>query len=106
MSATLSLSSSTYRPSLLAPHHRASYPCPAVPVSGYPRASQGRSMQDPASELRRIPLPRTLVNKARRRTGLIWAPALPLAQITHLVVDDATFDGADLVPVESTANTL
>src|SRR5215208_3610170 len=41
MSATLSLSSSTYRPSLLAPHHRAlSYPYPAVPVSGHPRAPQ------------------------------------------------------------------
>jgi hypothetical protein len=34
-------------------------------------------------ELRRIPIPRTLVNKARRRTGLIWAPALPLARIIH-----------------------
>src|SRR5215213_11183887 len=61
MSATLSLSSSTYRPSLLAPHHRAqSYPYPAVPVSGHPRGSQGRSMQDPASELLRISLPETV----------------------------------------------
>src|ERR671910_1494237 len=46
MSAILSLSSSTHRPSLLAPHHRASYPCPAVPVSGHPRGSQESDMLD------------------------------------------------------------
>jgi hypothetical protein len=46
MSAILSLSSSTYRPSLLAPHHRASYYCPAVPVSGHPRGSQESDMLD------------------------------------------------------------
>src|ERR671921_2199148 len=40
-------------------------PCPAVvdALSGHPRTSQGRSIQDPASELRRICLPRTPVNK-------------------------------------------
>jgi hypothetical protein len=31
------------------------------------------SMQDPANGLRRIPLPRTWVNKARRRTGDVFA---------------------------------
>ena len=33
-------------------------------------------MQDPASELRRIPLPRTLVNKGKRAKGRPLRPAL------------------------------
>src|SRR5215208_72164 len=38
-------------------------------LRSHPRGSQGRSMQDPASELRRIPLPRNSVNKAREGAG-------------------------------------
>jgi hypothetical protein len=68
---------------------------------------RGEAMQNPGYELPRIRIPRTPVNRARRRAGLIWAPTLPLTQITHLVVADATFDRVDLVAVEDTyANTL
>src|ERR671932_149123 len=54
MSAILSLSSSTYRPSLLALHHRASYPYPAVPVSGHPRGSRESDMQNAGCGLPRM----------------------------------------------------
>src|SRR5215204_3659742 len=36
-------------------------------LRSHPRASRGRSMQDPASELPRISLPRTTVNKQSKR---------------------------------------
>src|ERR687898_3514932 len=55
MSAILSLSSSTYRPSLLAPHHRASYPYPTV-------ATARRS-----GALTLVPLPDQLLDRARQR---------------------------------------
>jgi hypothetical protein len=79
----------------------------------------GRTSQNPVKwksnfgecskgEVRRITIPRTPVNKGGQEEGpeLLEAPAPPLAQITHFMVADATFDEADLLPVESTANTL
>src|SRR5215216_6008516 len=45
-------------------------------LRSHPRASRGRSMQDPASELPRIPLPRRWVNRGIRLAANCFSGAL------------------------------
>ena len=68
--------------------------------------SEGAAMQLPGNKTSEDIPASTLLRRASRRVGAPISPALPLAQITHLVVADATLDGADLIPFESTAITL
>ena len=68
--------------------------------------SEGAAMQLPGNKTSENIPASTLLRRATRRVGAPISPALPLIEITHLVVADATLDRAALIPVESTAITL